>query len=92
MGNNIKNFEQYSSDNKVEETITPTTEETPTQIDESMGGYIAGLFNDLRSSVEGLDKSSNKIKDDHKKELLDGVKELENKFKKVLKGKGISHW
>lgn len=67
--------------------ITNLNEFKKTSINESKGSYLSGLFFDLKKETHNLDLSESAAKT-----LADAVDDLKSKFKKALKGKGLSGW
>ncbi len=62
------------------------------KINESTGGYLTGLIDSLRNTVNDLSSVSKYIKDSDTKEILAAITNLEKLMRKKLKNKGLIGW
>jgi hypothetical protein len=71
-------FEEYSAEHLI--------------VNESRGGALTGMFDDLVEFTKSLQGGSKDITDAEIEGLTGDVEALRGKFAKVLKGKGIVGW
>lgn len=77
----IDNFDKFDGNHGINEEY----------LFESLGGRLTGVFDDLKDMTASLGSAS-KIEDSDIGDLLKAVGDLEAKYKKILKGKGIIGW
>jgi len=71
--------------NAIKETQNDMKEKQ--HLDESLGGYISGLFNNLKQAT--LNISLSEIDNNTKEDLLDKLKEFEDYYIGALEGSGL---
>jgi len=74
-----------------ENRIIPFEEFFNDNVNESLGGRLRELFNELKETL-GVLEDANYINENGQTSLLKQVEQLEQTFKKSLKGKGLIGW